>query len=556
MVDYHKNTFLLDINFRQKEKTMKIKVIVTFLALVICGSHFTGLAEAEDFIWGTEGQGTLISDYANIPEANQNIINILKNELNLKYIKIRIRLPVDGEFTPDLCTLRGAFYSGSDPACSQQGAAQFNLDETVKVFKENNWSMFPMFSHAGGPGHNVPIDTAHIERYVEFVDWFVGRYKKDGNIQFIELINAPSFTWKGTEQQLLELNNKTYERIKSKYSEIQIGTPGFEYFRDAPEKNSGRKHTRFRDYFLDSDAKFDFWAFHGYPTRGEKGLQDIYPPTRTAKHDTYSGISGIARIRKKLNERGWSERKIIDAENTGVLGFGIFNENDDKLNAAYMVQQLTLKRTLNVDGKTVLSGIISMKILPHKPKRGGKRGAFQGGSPGMRGPAGGRPKMGPPGGAGRPPRGQFQGGTRRPLPGKESGMDEQQAVGGGESPWGSLNSDGSVSLTVKAVGLYLSMLGNSTYIDRISGNFDSNQVWIEKFGDGKKELYVCFKPFEYGDGRRFVLDSRKSNCTINFKTVPSKITSSDIFGNRLELVPQKSFTHSVGNVPEIIEVRY
>ena len=129
---------------------MKISGVVIFLAIAICGSHFTGLAEAEDFIWGTEGHGTLISSYANIPEANQNIINIIKNELKVKYVKIRIRLPLDGEFTPDLCIQHGVTYSGSDAVCSQSGTLQFNLDETVKVFKENNWSMFPMFSHADG----------------------------------------------------------------------------------------------------------------------------------------------------------------------------------------------------------------------------------------------------------------------------------------------------------------------------------------------------------------------------------------------------------------------
>jgi len=576
MIIYRKTVFLPLLIFNKRDKFMKTKVVVIFLAVAIFGSPFTGRAEAEDFIWGTEGQGTLISSYANIPEANQNVITIIKNELKIEYVKIRIRLPLplDGEFTPDLCGKRGVIYSGSDPACSQPGANPFNLDETVKIFKENGWSMFPMFSHAGGPRQDVAIDDAHIERYVDFVDWFVGRYKQEGEIKYIELVNAPSFTWKATAQQLLDLNNKTYDRIKSKFPDIQVGTPGFEYFNDSSKTNGRRQHENFRDYFLENDAKFDFWAFHGYPTRGEGGLKDLYPPTKIAKQNKYSGIYGIAELRKKLNARGWSDRGIIDTEHTGVLGMGILNAADDQLNAAYMLQELILKRTLQVDGKSVLSGIITMKILPRcegiKPGEapgqgppGGKQprmGPAGGGRPRMGQPGGGagmgpgarkRPGMGPPGQGQRPPGGPGQQGGGMLAAGPKS------QVGGGECAWGDLYEDGSESLAVKSVGLLISKLAGYQYETQVGGKFDDeNQLWVQKFKKGDNELYICFKPFRYKEGQRFTLDVTKSPVTLEFKAQPSSVVLVDINGNRNELKPAKSIKYDVGNTPEFIEVKY
>lgn len=510
-----------------KIKNLMIFVLLTFMTLPCAGY-------GEEFIWGTEGNGLLISNYASIPLEKQNIIHQISDVLGIKYVKIRIRLPMNNEVSPDMCTHRNAYYTGSHPTCSRPDSFRFNLDETVELFKVNGWSMLPMFSHAGAPRQDVPIDSNHIERYVDFVDWFVGRYKESGNIRYIELVNAPSFTWHGTEKQLLELNNKTYERIKNKYPDVKVGTPGFEYFRDTSKKIRG-DHLRFRNYFLKHDAKFDFWAFHGYPTRGDASRFDFYPPTKIAKNDRYSGIYGIVELRKTLNRKGWQNREILDMEHTGILDKGsLFNEEDDRVNAAYMAQQLVLKRSLKVHGKSALSGIVTLKMLPRCERKRQNR------LPGRN----------------RPRRGPLQLGSRAPQDIMSAGPTKQ-SIWGGECAWGSLYPDGSATLSVKAVGMLISKLAGLNHAGRISGDFDKeNTVWIEKFKNQNRELYVCFKPFTYRRGQRLALEATTLPYSINLSRSPVNIEITDIYGNKTKANLEKTIRRSVGNAPQFVEISY
>jgi hypothetical protein len=504
---------------------------------------------ADQFIWGTEGQGLLISDYAQMSQEEKNIVNIVNDALGMKYVKIRIRLPMDGKFSPDMCIDKGAYYSGSQSNCSSPRAIKFNLDHTARLFKENGWSMIPMISHAGAPRLDYPIDDQHIELYVNFVDWFVGRYREKANIKYVELVNAPSFTWKGSAEQLLELNNRTYQRIKSKYPDLKIGTPGFEYFSDASRNTRGGKHQVVRDYFLQNNAKFDFWAIHGYPTRGESGLKEIYPPTKIAKRDKYTGIYGLSELRRTMDKMGWRDREIIDTEHTGILGPGVFDKEVDRLNAAYLVQQTVVKRTLEVDGRKVLSGLIALKLIPRCERLRGK--GKMGGGMGPPPMGGGRPRGDLRGGRGFSPREGFS--PRRNLPTGET----KKKMWGGECAWGSLNPDGSVSLSVRAVGLLQSKMLEYNHVAHISGEFDrEDEPWIEKFAAANRELYIFFKPFEYRRGQRIEFDNTALNYTLQLDKMPTSTAIIDVFGNKNVIRPSNHLTLKVRNSPHFLELQY
>ena len=137
------------------------------------GSYGDNSFDADGFLWGTE-------TYPNVIDQTKGVIN---ETLKINYVKMRLQLPMaskDGKtFTAKICM-------PSQSMCINQ----YDLDATVKLFKENNWSMVPMLSHDNGDKN---IDSEDIDNFVNFADWFVSRYKNDAKIKYIELINSPSF---------------------------------------------------------------------------------------------------------------------------------------------------------------------------------------------------------------------------------------------------------------------------------------------------------------------------------------------------------------------------
>ena len=439
--------------------------------------------DADKIFWGTEASVQL-SSYSDIPDAVRKITDAVNNDLKTKYVKIRLQqimVSRDGKsFTPDICL-------PSQINCRMR----FNLDETVKLFKANNWSMIPMLSHDPTDSN---ITNRTIDSYVDFVDWFISRYKGEANIKYVELINAPGFWWKGTKEQLLELNNKVYERLKPKYPDIMLGTPGFEYMIDTPTAD---KSVQEIEFFLNKNngARFDFWAFHGYPLTGNN-FTGIYPPTKIAINNKYGGIPGILEIRKKLDANGWQNVLILDTEHTGtVLPKPTTSDEEDDLNSAYTIQELLLKRTLKVDNRFILSGIITLKMTP---------------------------------------RGNM-----------------------GEFLWGSLRPDASLTKTVKAVSLLLSKFNEYQYSSRINGDFDNeNQEWVEKFQSANKELYIFFKPFRYQKGQSIRLDNQTINFTLNLDKKPNLAILTDITGKTVNINPNQILNLEAVNSPKFLEVSY
>ncbi|MDY6973095.1 MAG: hypothetical protein SV775_12295 [Thermodesulfobacteriota bacterium] len=454
-------------------------IFMVILAMILTaraafGDHANS-RDADGFLWGTEA-AVLISDFSNISHAVELNISAVNDTLRTKYVKLRVSQMKDSGFSPFGLDISGTF---------------FDLDETAKLFRSNGWSMVPMLSRHFGS----QITSKDIDSYVDFVDWFISRYKDDANIEYVELQNAPFVSWSGTEAQLLELCNKTYHRIKGGYPDIQVGTPGFEYFRDLPNY-ANLPAVRQIEYFLDSanGANFDFWAFHGYKTLGPKGE---YPPTKSSVHNFYAGIPGISEIQRRLNENGWQDRLILDTEYV-YLGKEIaFTEESDRVSAAYMVQDLLLKKTqtLESSGVPVLSGALPLKIRP--------RG-------------------------------------------------EQH-----EDAWGSLHSDGSMTLTVKAVGLLWSKLNEYKYSSHISGAFDDeDQVWVEEFSSGNKNLYIFFKPFEYHEGEVLELDSQTQEYDLALGTKPSSAVLTLITGETSNIAPRQNLSLKAENLPKFLEVEF
>lgn len=447
--------------------------------------------DADGFLWGTEGNVNT-ADAGNLPSTAAAARDAINTTLHTKYVKLRLSTAF---FTS---TDGGATYAST--YClpkAGQCSATYNMDEVAKLYQANGWSMVPMFRI----DESQAVTAALIDRYVNFVDWFLARYRTTAAIEMIELVNSPSArTWLGTDAQLVELTNKTYDRVKSKYPFVSVGTPGFEYWLDSETDPDGSPLTANVAYFLDKSngAKFDFWAFHGYGLRPMSGskLLPIYPPTKSPGTNIYGGIPGILHIRAAMDANGWQSRKIIDTEHDNITEPGqTITPASDALDAAYVVQELVLKRTLMAGGTRVLSGAFPLKMAP--------RGTI------------------------------------------------------GEAGISSLNADGSVSIHVKAMALLWEKLASYVYAGHVSGAFDDErQVWVEKFTSGAKQLYIFFKPFTYTAGQKIALDGQTQNYTLDLAAVPSSVVVTDLSGSTCTLIPAQSLTLVAENSPKFLEVTY
>lgn len=469
-------------------------------------SSFPYSRDADGFLWGTEGNVNT-ADTDNLPATAAAARDAINNTLKSEYVKFRISMAFFST------TDGGQTYSTSYclPKAGQCNVF-FDMDEVASLYRANGWSMMPMLRI----DESQPITTELIDDYVNFVDWFVGRYKTTADIRMIELVNSPHpgtdswSTWRGTNAQLVELNNKTYDRIKGKYSEIAVGTPGFEYWVDSTS-GTDQAFIDVIEYFLDKNngARFDFWAFHGYAmhARGGQALTGPYPPTMTPLLNKYANVSGIINIRAAMDANGWQAREIIDTEHDIVTAPGQpINTESDALASAYLVQELVLKRTLKSGGNPVLSGALLLKMA-------------------IRGTVG--------------------------TPGCSGGSNC------GEAGLSSLDADGSVPQHVKAMALLWSKLKEYSYAGHVSGVFDGeSQVWVEKFISGSRELYIFFKPFKYVSGRKISLDGQTLDYSLNLDKTPSFAVLTDISGGSISVAPAQSLILKAENGPKFLEITY
>lgn len=462
--------------------------------------------DADGFLWGTEGNVNT-NDRNNLPSTASAAREAINGTLKTEYVKFRISRAFFST-TDDGQTYSASYCLPKAGQCN----VSFNMDEVASLYQANGWSMVPMLRI----DETQTITTALIDDYVNFVDWFVGRYRTTASIRMIELVNSPHpgtdnwSTWKGTNAQLVELTNKTYDRIKGKYPDIAVGSPGFEYWVDSVSGSDGA-FVAVIEYFLDKNngARFDFWAFHGYAMRARDGqtMAGPYPPTSTPLLNRYANVPGILNIRAAMDANGWQDRKIMDTEHDNITapGWPITAEGDE-LDAAYAVQELVLKRTLQSNGVAVLSGALPLKMAI-------------------------RATTGTPSCSG--------------------------STTCGEAGLSSLDPDGSVTLHVRAIALLWSKLKEYSYKGHISGAFDNEgQVWIEKFSSGKKELYIFFKPFNYVSGQKISLDGQTLNYTLNLGNLPASVLLTDINGSTNAVTPSQSLALQAENSPKFMEVIY
>lgn len=432
--------------------------------------------DRDGFMWGTEAIDSKSA-------TTQTAVNDTLHTWLVKYRIFASSCSLDMiNFSPD-CALP----SLASPVTS------FNLDELVAVFKANGWSMLPMISYTQD---EPPITSQNdIDNYVAFIDWFVDRYKVDAEINYLEQMNAPNMD----KTLLLSANNAVYNMMKSKHPNISVGTPGFEYWDDPVGFQNMLDEI---EYFLTAayGAKFDFWAFHGY-NMCEIDLQAAtvirYAPTMSARYNQYAGIPGILEVRRMMDDNGWQDRQIIDTEHFGLMKPAAPWTTDlERLEAAYLVQELLLKRTLSYNGHTALTGIIPMKI------------------------------------AGRGTLGEFANAE--------------------------LSADGSVNTPVAAVARLWSMLDGYSYVSRISGAFDDDsQVWVEKFQNGNNELYIFFKPFTHSETESLSLSTETTDYQLILPGMPTSLKLTDLYGVESTLInSQANLTLTASNEPAFLEVTY
>ena len=471
--------------------------------------------DADGLIIGTESMAFWFNNQGEIVES----IDVINNVLNIKNVKLRVdqfKMTKDenGRFLPYFCRL--------DLKTNRKNCelGKYDLDKIIDAYVKNGWNLYPMFGQQNQFSSNRRTFNDEImKEYVEFIEWFLDRYYMKVNIPYIEPGNNPANNWregKGSSTQLIEQQNIVYDRIKRKYPDLIITSPGFEFHSDDGKKDDWANNLLAAFLNKDNGAKFDALAIHGFPpTRKNKPVKSssglrkndcrngfcYYPPTIKTVYNKYAGIAGILELRKKLDDNGWHDRKIFDTEHWLNLpknrGNIIYSEEQDDQVAAVSIQDFLLRKTLKHNGQFVLSGINTILI--------GRRGS---------------------------------------LPIKRQG---------------SLMPDGSVTKHLKAMSFFWAKLCEYYYDMRLSGEFDkAKKAWVEKFKTENKELYIFFKPFEFEIGKNepFGFDGEILKFELELDKKPTRLTLIDMYGKEKTLSPQQHVTLEITNAPRYLEVTY
>lgn len=474
---------------------MRSFLVSITMTITACGPGGGADNEGEDppdtpsFFWGAEALGQVWST-GDDPASRQAIADCVEQTLEVSVVKIRLRQPSAWDDPTNVCVQEECL----------------DLDATARAFQERGWSMMVMFHFAPmlteeqvGDGYDTYVEQA-MSDHIAFVEWFVSRYADQANIRYVEGVNNPAVPWQAAPERLVELNNRIYDLLKPRYSNILFGTPGFEYFRDEPtERGVGLIES-----FLDptNDARFDFWAFHGYRMRS--GPTE-YPPTATPTQNPYAGIPGIVRVGEQLAVNGWQDRPMIDTEHVFMFPWDDLADDESLTTAAAVaVQTLVIKRVATLEsGRPALSGIMPFKIRP-----------------------------------------------------RCAGVNDDRQ---GECSWGSLTATSETTPVIDAVGNLWYELAGMEHVERTDGELDSQQVWAERFStlDDMRELYVVFKPFRTVAGSSLVRDHEVVSHTLSFDRQPRTVQVMSIFGDTVASPPPATtVTLAVENLPHLVKVTY
>jgi hypothetical protein len=225
------------------------------------------------------------------------------------------------------------------------------------------------------------------EEYAEHVFNVVFKLRSSGvDVRYVELDNEVSNSNDGyrslncfiniTAKQLKVTQNKTYDRLKAKYPDMQVSSTTFSFpgiaIRDA-EEHMKRRNSFIKAYFEDEPRpKFDFLGIHetlrgsGSPyTVLDKPVSGYY--NFASYHDAYNIW------RKVLDKYGYADKPIINLESAAVISgkqdavllqrvvFARANAGKNKV-AGWVISQLTGSRkfTEGGGGRGVTIGITSL----------------------------------------------------------------------------------------------------------------------------------------------------------------------------------------------------
>ncbi len=224
-------------------------------------------------------------------------------DLGMSCIKIGVMwdkvIPVDGE--PPV-------WRGSFQRKNILDVTTFDFDAIAKFSQLYDIPVLPAFMRSKQSERGTSP-----EKYAEFVLAFLKRYKKKMSIKYVEFHNEPAETndgtgkgrkWIGTAHQLVKVNNLTYDKIKSKYPDIQVGSPGF---CTGSAVEADKYSIPFFKRYFKAKPKFDFFALHDYP-------KNISRTQGTRIGDFVSTYHFFDTYREFLSSYGYGNKPILITE--------------------------------------------------------------------------------------------------------------------------------------------------------------------------------------------------------------------------------------------------
>ncbi|MDL1967025.1 MAG: cellulase family glycosylhydrolase [Deltaproteobacteria bacterium] len=255
-----------------------------------------------DFIYGLQVAALDELDLEKIEEYFQ-----ICNDLNMSCIKIGILwdkiVPIDGK--PPVWK---GYFERPGPIKGNPNVNNFDYDHLAELSQKYNISIFPAFLRSLKPEREISP-----QKYTEFVYAFVKQYKEKMNIQYVEFHNEPAEAndgtgrgrkWSGTSEQLVQANNAAYEKIKSEYPDIQVGSAGF---CTGSGLEAEKYSTPFFKKYFKAHPKFDFFALHDYP-------KDLSRTQGTKMGNFISAYHIFDTYRQILNNYGYADKPIFITE--------------------------------------------------------------------------------------------------------------------------------------------------------------------------------------------------------------------------------------------------
>lgn len=231
----------------------------------------------------------------------------------------------------------------------------FDYDSIATLSQQYNISVIPMFLRSKqGERERDPVE------YAEYIYTFIKRYHQSMNIRFIEFQNEPNAdndgsgggkNWPGTAADLAKVGSAAYEKVKSEFPNIMIGTAGF----ITGSRKMIEMYTKkfYEAYFL-SRPKFDVFLFHDYPKNMSymqgSGVGDL--ASQYYNFDSYRNL---------LNRYSYHDKPILVTEgNEEKPGL-----SDGEAATQYVASFIMAK--INAGKNRVLGKFISNGIMSSKP---------------------------------------------------------------------------------------------------------------------------------------------------------------------------------------------